>query len=94
MRNARINVLIRQTAGCVPLLEDMPIDASVGDAWLNLASRCKRATTPVIGPGYRSAISFGFQIDEQRGDELYEIHERWLNSLRQDRLWLSHNAIG
>lgn len=77
-RHVRINVLVRQTAGCIPLLEDIPIEVAVGDAWLNLASQCKHATTPVVGPGYRSAISFGFQIDDKRGDELYEIHKQWL----------------
>jgi hypothetical protein len=88
-RHVRINVLIKQTAGCVPLLEDIPIAVQVGDAWLNLASQCIHATTPVEGPGYRSAISFGFQIDAQRGDALYDIHRRWLerhtaNGIRPD----------
>jgi hypothetical protein len=77
-RHVRINVLIQQTAGCIPLLEDIPIEVAIGDAWLNLASRCKHATTPVQGPGYRSAISFGYQIDERRGDELYATHQQWL----------------
>jgi len=62
--HVRINVVVKQTAGCVPLLDGVPIAVERGDAWLNLASRCKHATTPVEGPGYRSAISFGFQIDE------------------------------
>ncbi|HEY8012073.1 MAG TPA: hypothetical protein VIE67_13870 [Rudaea sp.] len=82
-RHVRINVLVRQTDGCIPLLDDIPIAVAVGDAWLNLASRCKHATTPVEGPGYRSAISFGFQIDEKRGDELFEVHQQWLAEVRE-----------
>jgi len=76
--HVRINVVVKQTAGCLPLLDGVPIAVERGDAWLNLASRCKHATTPVEGPGYRSAISFGFQIDEKRGQELYRIHQQWL----------------
>lgn len=80
--HVRINVLVRQTAGCLPLLDGIPIAVEAGDAWLNLASRCRHATTAVEGPGYRSAISFGFQIREQRGRELYEIHRQWLADVR------------
>lgn len=80
--HVRINVIVRQAAGCLPLLDGVPIAVEEGDAWLNLASRCKHATTPVVGAGYRSAISFGFQIGEERGRELYRIHERWLADVR------------
>ncbi len=80
--HVRINVLVKQTAGCLPLLDGIPIAIERGDAWLNLASRCKHATTPVEGPGYRSAISFGFQIDENRGRELYRVHQQWLAAVR------------
>jgi hypothetical protein len=80
--HVRINVVVKQTAGCLPLLDGIPIAVERGDAWLNLASRCKHATTPVEGPGYRSAISFGFQIDANRGRELYRIHEQWLADVR------------
>ncbi len=82
-RHVRINVLVRKTAGCLPLLDGIPISVDEGDAWLNLASRCKHATTPAEGPGYRSAISFGFQIEENRGDELYEIHKQWLSDIQK-----------
>jgi len=82
-RHARINVLVKQTAGCVPLLDGVPIDVEVGDAWLNLASLCKHATTPAEGPGYRSVISFGFQVDRKRGDELYVMHKFWLMDVRR-----------
>jgi hypothetical protein len=81
--HVRINVVVRQTAGCLPLLDGVPIAVECGDAWLNLASRCRHATTPVEGPGYRSAISFGFQIGEQRGRELYLIHQQWLDGVRR-----------
>jgi len=81
--HVRINVLVKQTAGCLPLLDSVPIAVERGDAWLNLASRCKHATTPVEGPGYRSAISFGFQIDENRGRELYRVHQQWLTEVRE-----------
>jgi hypothetical protein len=81
-RHVRINVIITQTAGCLPLLDGVPIAVERGDAWLNLASRCKHATTPVEGPGYRSAISFGFQIGEARGRELERIHTQWLAEVR------------
>jgi hypothetical protein len=80
--HVRINVVVKQTAGCLPLLDGIPIAVERGDAWLNLASRCKHATTPVEGPGYRSAISFGFQIHENRGRELYRIHQQWLAEVR------------
>lgn len=76
-RHVRINVLIKQPGGCIPLMEDIPLKVAEGDAWLNLASQCEHATTPVEGPGYRSALSFGYQIDPKRGDELYEIHKQW-----------------
>jgi len=77
-RHVRVNVLIKQARGCIPLLEGMPISVAEGDAWLNLASRCVHATTPVQGPGYRSALSFGYQIAQNRGDELYEVHKEWM----------------
>jgi hypothetical protein len=82
-RHARINVLVKQTAGCIPLLDGVPIDVEVGDAWLNLASLCKHATTPAEGPGYRSVISFGFQVDQKRGDELYMMHKFWLMNMQR-----------
>jgi len=85
-RHVRINVLVSRAAGCVPVLDDVPIDVGVGDAWLNLASVCRHATTPVEGPGFRSAISFGFQIEQKRGDALYEIHRNWLAGVRQESI--------
>lgn len=81
-RHVRINVLIKQSRGCIPLLDGMPISVAEGDAWLNLASQCMHATTPVKGPGYRSALSFGYQIARDRGDELYETHNEWLAKVR------------
>lgn len=81
-RHVRINVLIKQPGGCIPLLEGVPIAVAEGDAWLNLASQCMHATTPVEGPGYRSALSFGYQIGVQRGDELYRIHRAWRAEIR------------
>lgn len=82
-RHVRINVLVSQPRGCIPLLENVPIEVAVGDAWLNLASQCIHATTPVEGPGFRSAISFGYQIDPKRGDEFYEIHKQWMADIRK-----------
>lgn len=82
-RHVRINVLVKQPGGCVPLLEEIPIAVSEGDCWLNLASQCLHATTAVEGPGYRSAISFGYQVSKQRGDELYEIHKKWLDEVKE-----------
>jgi len=82
-RHVRINVLIKQPGGCVPLLEGMPIAVAEGDAWLNLASQCLHATTPVEGPGYRSALSFGYQIAKERGDAFYDIHKEWMSKVRQ-----------
>ncbi len=84
-RHVRINVIVKQTAGCIPLLDGVPIAVERGDAWLNLASICKHATTPAQGPGYRSAISFGFQIGEKRGRELEAIHREWLAKFAVDR---------
>lgn len=82
-RHVRINVLVSQPGGCIPLLEGVPIAVAEGDAWLNLASQCIHATTPVVGPGFRSAISFGYQIDPKRGDEFYEIHKDWMSKVRK-----------
>jgi hypothetical protein len=81
-RHVRINVLIKQPGGCIPLLEGVPIEVAEGDAWLNLASQCIHATTPVEGPGFRSALSFGYQIDPKRGDEFYAIHKRWMTDVK------------
>lgn len=82
-RHVRINVLVKQPGGCIPLLESVPIAVAEGDAWLNLASQCIHATTPVVGPGFRSAISFGYQIDPKRGDEFYAIHKDWMAKVRK-----------
>lgn len=81
-RHVRINVLVSQPGGCIPLLEGVPIAVEVGDAWLNLASQCIHATTPVVGPGFRSAISFGYQIDPKRADAFYDIHKGWMSKVR------------
>ena len=82
-RHVRINVLVQQPGGCVPLMENIPISVAVGDAWLNLASQVIHATTPVVGPGFRSAISFGYQIDPARGDAFYETHKDWMKQVRK-----------
>jgi hypothetical protein len=79
-RHVRINVLTNQPEGCIPVIDGIPIAVAVGDAWLNLASKCLHATTTVRGRGHRSALSFGYQIDQNRGDELYEIHRKWLST--------------
>ena len=82
-RHVRINVLVRQPKGCIPLIEGVPIAVAEGDAWLNLASQCVHATTRVEGPGYRSALSFGYQINLRRGEELYKIHREWISQVRE-----------
>jgi hypothetical protein len=68
--HVRVNVLVSQMAGCVPLSDGVPIAVAIGDAWLILASRCLHSTTPIERSGYRSAISCGYHIDRKRGDEL------------------------
>lgn len=82
-RHVRINVLVSQPGGCIPLMENMPIAVSVGDAWLNLASQVIHATTPVQGPGFRSAISFGYQIDPAKGDAFFQVHKDWMKTVRK-----------
>lgn len=82
-RHVRINVLVSQPSGCIPLMEGVPIAVSVGDAWLNLASQVIHATTPVEGPGFRSAISFGYQIDPAKGDAFYDVHREWMKGVRK-----------
>jgi hypothetical protein len=82
-RHVRINVLIKQPKGCIPMIEGAPIAVAEGDAWLNLASQCLHATTPVEGPGYRSALSFGYQIGIRRGEELYKVHRGWMANFRK-----------
>ena len=64
-------------------MENMPIAVSVGDAWLNLASQVIHATTPVQGPGFRSAISFGYQIDPAKGDAFFQVHKDWMKTVRK-----------
>ncbi len=81
-RHVRINILVKQPGGCIPLLENVPIAVEEGDAWLNLASQIIHSTTPVEGPGFRSALSFGYQIDPKRGDELYSVHKAWMAGTR------------
>ena len=83
-RHVRINVLVKQPGGCLPMLENIPIAVSEGDAWLNLASLCLHSTSPVVGPGYRSAISFGYQISIERCDHFYAIHKSWMEKVRQE----------
>lgn len=84
LRHVRVNVVVRQTDGCRPTLEGMPIDVAEGDAWLNLASLCIHGTTPVVGPGYRSAISFGYQIDPSVCDGFYAAHRAWFRAVRAE----------
>lgn len=76
-RHVRINVLVKQPKGGIILMDDQPIRMEVGAAWLNLASKCPHGSTAVEGDGYRQAVSFGYQIDPARGDELFEIHKAW-----------------
>lgn len=80
--HVRVNLLVKQTEDCIPILDGVPIKVAVGDCWLNIASKCTHATTPVVGPGYRSVFSFGYQIDQKRGDELYEAYLSWLSVAR------------
>jgi len=76
--HVRINLLVRAAeAGCVPLLDDIPIAIAQGDAWLNLASHCCHATTPVIGGTARSVISYGLQLDHVEGFGLYSRYLVW-----------------
>lgn len=82
-RHVRINVLVKQPGGCIPMLEDVPLAVSEGDAWLNLASQCEHSTTPVVGPGYRSAVSFGYQIDPDLADEFFAVHTAWMEKVRR-----------
>ncbi len=81
-RHVRVNVVVRQTEGCMPTLEGVPISVGEGDAWLNLASLCIHGTTPVVGPGYRSAISFGYQVAPAVCDAFYERHRAWMKEAR------------
>lgn len=50
-RHVRINVLVRAAAGCVPLLEEIPIKVGVGGAWFNLAWRLSSLDDARGGPG-------------------------------------------
>ena len=81
MRHVRVNVLLRSADGCVPMMEGVPLRVEEGDAWLNLASRCRHGTTAVKGPGHRSVISFGYQIEPERGDALLARHAEWRRGL-------------
>ena len=91
-RHVRINVLIKQTQGCIPLVDGLPLEVEAGDAWLNFASLCEHGTTPVVGPGFRSALSFGFQINPSRCDQLYAIHKDWMRQFGSSQISLKRSG--
>lgn len=74
----RINVLVHAPErGCVPLLDDIPIDIGLGDAWLCFAGLCRHATTPVEGRRFRSIISYGMQVDRSEALPLFARYMAW-----------------
>jgi len=74
----RINLLVQAPqAGCIPLLDGIPIRIAQGDAWLNLASHCRHATTPVIGATPRSIVSYGLQVEHVEAFGLYARYLTW-----------------
>lgn len=74
----RINLLVTEIdGGCVPLLDGIPIAVEPGEAWLNFASHCRHATTPVIGKRPRSIISYGLQVQHAEAFALYSRYLAW-----------------
>ncbi len=76
--HVRINVIVRMPdSGCVPLLDDIPIDVGLGDAWLCFSGRCCHATTPVSGTHSRSALSYGLQVEQSAIFPLLATYLAW-----------------
>ena len=74
----RINVLVTQPeGGCVPVLDGIPIEVGLGDAWLCFASHCRHSTTPVVGKRRRSIISYGLQVRDEAGFPLLAKYLIW-----------------
>ncbi|HVZ53820.1 MAG TPA: hypothetical protein VG986_17765 [Pseudolabrys sp.] len=80
--HVRINVLVRKPdAGCVPVLDEQPIDIDLGDAWICLASQCWHAATPVVGKAPRNVVSYGMRIDRVTGLPLYAKYLGWRSAV-------------
>ncbi|MCF8477803.1 MAG: hypothetical protein K9G60_12310 [Pseudolabrys sp.] len=74
----RINLLVgAPESGCVPLLDGIPIDIGLGDAWLCFASHCRHATTPVAGKKHRSIVSYGLQVEQTAAFGLFSRYIAW-----------------
>jgi hypothetical protein len=74
----RINLLVsKPESGCVPMLDGIPIDIDLGDAWLCFASHCEHSTTPVRGSKNRSIVSYGLQVDAQAAFGLFSKYMGW-----------------
>jgi len=74
----RMNLLVsRPEGGCVPVLDGIPIDVALGDAWLCFASACRHSTTPVTGKQRRSIISYGLQVENGASFPLYARYLTW-----------------
>ena len=79
--HVRMNVLVmKPEGGCVPLLDGIPIDIDLGDAWLCFSSHCEHATTPVEGPKPRSIISYGLQVERAEAFALFAKYLAWKNA--------------
>lgn len=74
----RINLLVsKPQSGCIPLLDGIPIDVGLGDAWICFASHCRHATTAVVGSRRRSIISYGLQVDRRSAFPLFSKYLTW-----------------
>jgi hypothetical protein len=82
--HVRINVLVQKPErGCVPLLDGIPIDIGLGDAWLCFAGLCRHSTTPVEGAKFRSIISYGLQVDRSEALPFLAQYVAWKMSHAQ-----------
>lgn len=61
-RVVRLNVMISKPPGGEPVLAGEVIPAVAGDAWRCPAGQCVHSSLPVIGPGLRIVLSFGFLL--------------------------------
>jgi hypothetical protein len=74
----RINLLVcKPEAGCIPMLDGIPVDMDLGDAWLCFASHCRHATTPVVGSKPRSIVSYGLQVHQRAALALFSKYMIW-----------------
>jgi hypothetical protein len=71
--HVRINCLVsKPTYGGDPIIQNDKLQLEEDDVWLNVASRWKHSSIPVVGDKDRIVISFGALIHKEATDELIQ----------------------